>query len=54
VGVVAEAGIGEWRLKFAPTNGSAGLRFFCCCVLLLCGERVLDDLLFFEFLRAAL
>ena len=42
--MVEKAGIREWHLKYAPTNGSAGLGFFCSV------ERgVLDDLLFFEF-----
>ena len=48
--LVANAGIGEWCMKYAPTNGSAGLGFFCSV------ERagILDDSVFFEFLRAAL
>ena len=47
--LVVNAGIGEWCMKYAPTNGSAGLGFFCSV------ERgVLDDSIFFEFLRAAL
>ena len=48
--VVLNAGIGEWCMKYAPTNGgSAGLGFFCSV------ERgVLDDSVFFEFVRAAL
>ena len=48
--VVANVGIGEWCVKYAPTNGSGGLGFFCSV------ERagVLDDSVFFELLRAAL
>jgi len=49
VRLVVSVGIGEWCMKYAPTNCSAGLGFFCSVV-----RGVLDDTVFFEFLRAGL
>jgi hypothetical protein len=44
VTVVANAGIREWCVKYAPTNGSVALGFLCSV------ERgVLDDSVFYEF-----
>ena len=46
---MVNAGIREWCMKHAPTNGSASLCFFRSVK-----RGVLDDSVFFEFLKTEL